>query len=176
MREDFWTFSPTHKIMMGTNHKPEIRETKNAIWRRVKLIPFTVTIPESERRKDLPKRLRAEYPGILAWAVRGCLDWQKDGLNPPQEVVDATVEYRAEQDVLTGFLNEECLADKSLKARATPLYERYRRWAGEEALTQRLFGRAMTEGGFARVTNNGTWYEGLGLRVEGSSENRDDID
>src|SRR5262249_11573097 len=65
MREDFWDFAPTHKIMMATNYRPEIRETKNAIWRRVKLIPFTVAIPEEEQVKNLPHQLRAEYPGIL---------------------------------------------------------------------------------------------------------------
>jgi putative DNA primase/helicase len=171
MREDFWKFSPTHKIIMGTNHKPEIRETKNAIWRRVKLVPFTVSIPEEEQVRDLPKQLRAEYPGILAWAVRGCLDWLKSGLKPPQEVVEATAEYRAEQDALAEFLAEECFIEPQRSAKATPLYDRYRRRMGDDALTQRAFGRAMTERGFERYTNNGTYYRGIGLRHETGAEN-----
>src|SRR5262249_43707662 len=150
MREDFWDFTPTHKIMMGTNHRPEIRETKHAIWRRVKLIPFTVAIPEEEQVKDLPRRLRAEYPGILAWAVRGCLDWRKDGLNPPREVVDATAEYRAEQDALAEFFAAECVLDPTLRAKAGALYERFKQREGCVAMSQRAFGRAMTERGFER--------------------------
>jgi putative DNA primase/helicase len=172
MREDFWDFTPTHKLMMGTNHRPEIRETKNAIWRRVKLIPFTVTIPEAEQIKDLPRRLRAEYPGILAWAVRGCLDWQQDGLNPPQEVVDATAEYRAEQDALGAFIAEECTVNAQLSAKASVLYERYREREGCVDLTQRAFGRAMTERGFARYESHGIWYRGIGLRSDGSDFDR----
>jgi P4 family phage/plasmid primase-like protien len=173
MREDFWSFGPTHKIIMGTNHKPEIRETKNAIWRRVKLVPFDVVIPESEQVADLPKRLRREYPGILAWAVRGALDWLRDGLRPPQEVVDATAEYRAEQDAVAGFLADECIINEQLSARATPLYERYRQFtqrSGEEPMNQRRFGQAMTERGFQRYVNNGICYRGLGLRSDESGD------
>src|SRR5262249_33691317 len=90
MREDFWDFAPTHKLMLCTNHRPEIRETKHAIWRRIKLLPFNVVIPEPEQVKDLPQRLQAEYPGILAWCVRGCLEWQTQGLDVPDEVDIAT--------------------------------------------------------------------------------------
>ena len=111
MREDFWEFSPTHKILMCTNHKPEIRETKNAIWRRVKLVPFNVTIPEDQQDARLPDRLRAEYPGILAWCVEGCLDWQELGLEIPPAVEDATKEYRRESDVIGEFLGSECTID-----------------------------------------------------------------
>jgi putative DNA primase/helicase len=171
MREDFWTFSPTHKIIMGTNHRPEIRETKNAIWRRVKAVPFTVTIPEAEQDKDIPQKLRAEHSGILAWCVRGCVDWKRDGLNPPQEVAEATAEYRAEQDALSEFIKVECVADPQnpqLFARATTLYERYRQWAGTDSVTQRAFGRAMTERGYTRETSNGTRYRGIGLRSDGT--------
>jgi putative DNA primase/helicase len=174
MREDYWSFPPTHKIIMGTNHKPEIRETKHAIWRRVKLVPFTVVIPEKEQILDLPRQLRAEDPGILAWCVQGCLDWQRVGLGVPVEVTKATEDYRETQDLLTAFLNEETIfttekqKDSQLTAKATPLYQRYREWverSGETPLSQRSFGEALTERGFVRFTSNGTWYRGLGLRT-----------
>jgi putative DNA primase/helicase len=158
---------------MGTNHRPEIRETKDAIWRRVKLVPFNVSIPEKEQIGDLPKRLRAEYRGILAWCVRGCLEWQTNGLNPPKAVVDATAEYRAEQDVIAEFLKEECVVSDQLSARATPLHERYKQREGSVAMSQRAFGKAMTERGFVRSTNNGTVYKGLGLRAETSASDKD---
>jgi putative DNA primase/helicase len=166
MREDFWTFSPTHKIIMGTNHKPEIRETKHAVWRRLRLVPFTVTIPDDEADKTIPRRLRAEYPGILAWCVRGCLDWQRDGLKPPADVVKATEKYRGEQDALADFFAAECVINEQLSARATLLYERFRQRVGSDAMTQHKFGRVMTERGFERSENHGIWYRGIGLRAD----------
>jgi putative DNA primase/helicase len=172
MREDFWEFDPTHKILMCTNHKPEIRETKNAIWRRVKLVPFNVTIPEDRQDANLPDRLRSEYPGILAWCVEGCLEWQELGLEVPTAVEDATKEYRRESDVIGEFLSSECTIDPSmpgLRVRATPLYARYQKWAGADAVNQRKFGKAMTERGLKKQTNNGIEYQGIGLRCEGEN-------
>ena len=80
MREDFWEFRPTHKVFLATNHKPVITGTDHAIWERIRLIPFTVTIPKEQRDTTLPDKLLAELPGILAWAVQGCLTWQQEGL------------------------------------------------------------------------------------------------
>ena len=146
MRENFWSFAPTHKLILGTNHKPLIRETKNAIWRRVKLTPFGVEIPTTDQIPDMLERLTAEYPGILAWCVQGCLDWQRDGLRVPKEVTDATQDYRDEQDVLADFIADECTVESSLNAKATQLYERYQRWTernGETPLPQKSFGSAL---------------------------------
>jgi putative DNA primase/helicase len=98
MREDYWEFSPTHKIILSTNHRPEVRGTDHAIWRRIRLIPFDVTIPDDEQDARLPEKLAAELPGILAWCVRGCLAWLEIGLNPPDPVSRATDGYRREQD------------------------------------------------------------------------------
>jgi P4 family phage/plasmid primase-like protien len=173
MNEDFWSFDPTHKLMLCTNHKPEVRGTDHAIWRRPKLVPFTVTIPESEAITDMPARLRAEYPGILARCVRGCLDWQRNGLGVPSEVVTATDQYRVEQDVLSEFIKEECVVADSLSAKATPLYERYRQWAGSDAINQRTFGKAMSERGFERYQSNGTWYRGIGLCAPAKADDDD---
>jgi putative DNA primase/helicase len=172
MREDFWEFSPTHKLMLCTNHRPEIKETKHAIWRRIKMIPFNVTIPEAEQIKDLPRRLRFEFPGILAWCVQGCLEWQREGLGVPSEVDDATKEYRAEQDVLAAFLAEECTVNPVLSAKFAHLYNRYTRWTEgcrEALISQRAFGLSLSERGFEKYTNNGTFYRGLGLRADSGS-------
>jgi P4 family phage/plasmid primase-like protien len=176
MREDFWSFDPTHKIIMGTNHRPEIRETKNAIWRRVKLVSFDVVIPEPEQRADLPKRLRREYPGILAWAVRGCLDWQRDGLKPPQAVVDATAEYRAEQDQLAGFLADDCIQNATVRSRCKQLYEGYRmrlQQLGVEPMSLTAFGLAMKERGFEKKESGGMWYLGIALRQHHAAKQTD---
>src|SRR5215218_11171243 len=102
MRQDFWQFHPTHTAFLCTNHKPEIRGTDNAIWRRIRLIPFTETLPPAEQDKKLPEKLRSELSGILAWCVEGCLEWRREDLQAPDEVRRATGEYRAEMDVLAG--------------------------------------------------------------------------
>src|SRR5262249_34700305 len=87
MRGEWFDFSPICKVCLVTNHRPKIRGTDEAIWRRIHLVPFTVTIPKSDRDKTLPEKLRAELPGILAWAVRGCLEWRVKGLAPPDSVL-----------------------------------------------------------------------------------------
>ena len=109
MREDSREFTPSHTVILATNHKPEIRGTDYGIWRRVCLVPFSVTIPPEDRDKDLANKLRAEWPSILRWAVSGCLEWQKNGLQPPQEVLEATAAYQAEQDLLNEWLDERCV-------------------------------------------------------------------
>ncbi len=169
MREDPWEFSPTHKVILSTNHKPVVRGTDHAIWRRIKLIPFMVTIPDQDQDKALPQKLRRELPGILAWAVRGCLEWQRNGLGTPEEVAKATAAYRQEEDDLGTFLAENCVILPDVRVKASALYARYRAFTeGSEGstLSQKRFGAAMTERGFERTTSNGTWYLGLGLRQD----------
>ncbi len=188
MREDFWEFAPTHKIIVCTNHRPKIRGTDHGIWRRLRLVPFTAQFwnpdepakagedrPEHLRQdKQLAAKLRAQAPGILAWLVRGCLTWQREGLGNVEDVGTATADYRAEQDLLAAFLAECCLTGKSeYKVRSTPLYEAFRKWAeagGERAVSRRDFGTAMTERGYDRFTNNGTWYRGVMLAENGTTE------
>lgn len=103
MREDPWSFMPTHKIVMFGNHKPIITGTDEGIWRRIRLIPWLAKITEEERDKDLQAKLDAELPGILAWAVNGCLEWQRIGLADPKAVTQATEDYRASSDALGEF-------------------------------------------------------------------------
>jgi putative DNA primase/helicase len=90
MKAEWFDFAPTHKLWLSTNHKPEIRGTDAAIWRRIRLVPWTISIPPAEQDKKLPEKLRAELPGILAWVVQGCLQWRRGGLQAPEEVRQAT--------------------------------------------------------------------------------------
>jgi putative DNA primase/helicase len=170
MRQDFFEFDPTHKVFLVANHKPEVRGTDHAIWRRIKLVPFDVTIPKAEQDPRLPELLRAELPGILAWMVAGCLDWRREGLGEPEEVSKATAEYRAEQDVLAAFITDRCVVRPGAMAQASDLYSAYKQWcadAGEEPVKQRAFGMSLTERRFKRTPRNGrTWYEGIGLRTD----------
>jgi P4 family phage/plasmid primase-like protien len=168
MREDFWQFDPTHKIILATNHKPVIRGTDHAIWRRIRLVPFTVTIPEKDQDKELPAKLMEELPGILAWAVRGCLDWQKQGLAAPDAVKDATQGYRDEMDVFEGFLAGECFRLPSAQVSAKDLYDAYERWCQAndvEALNKRAFGLRLADSGFTpdKSTGGVRIWRGIGL-------------
>jgi putative DNA primase/helicase len=172
MRAEWFDFRPTHKLWLSTNHKPEIRGTDAAIWRRIRLVPWSVTIPPGEQDKRLPAKLCAELPGVLAWIVQGCLEWQCIGLQPPEEVRRATGRYRAEMDVLGAFIDEECIVAEHASARATALYSAYKAWCeenGERHETQRRFGGRLKERGFenGKITagpHKGyiEWY-GIGL-------------
>lgn len=169
MRQDFFEFYPTHKIFLAANHKPIIKGTDYAIWRRIKLVPFEITIPEKERIPfvKMLATLKAEWPGILAWAVQGCIKWQTQGLGTPTEVTRATQAYRKEMDIVGDFLEEHCIIDVNAKAKASTLYATYKIWCdtnGEHALTQKVFGSRLTERGLERKREK-TGYFWLGIGI-----------
>lgn len=164
-------FTPIFKLCLSANHKPPIRGTDYALWRRLHLILFGVTIPELERKKDLADALRAELPGILNWALEGCQEWQRWGLRPPAAVQAATEEYRAESDILGAFIAEKCVKDPSVVTPASELYETYKQWAesGREGVLNRtIFGRELTELGF-RAEKIGT-VRRFGIRLRRPDE------
>ncbi len=108
MRQDFFEFVPQFKLVIAGNHKPAIRNIDEAMRRRFHMIPFKVTIPPAKRDKTLTDQLLGERDGILAWAVEGCLEWQREGLNPPQTVLAATEEYFEDEDTLGRWIAEAC--------------------------------------------------------------------
>lgn len=174
MGEDFWTFDPTHKLILGANHKPRIQGTDEAIWRRILVVPFEVTIPPELRDPKLRAKLIAEAPGILAWLVRGWLSTQSDGLRPPDAVRAATDAYRAEEDQVEAFLREECVQGAAETVAKSVLYDAYKVWAeagGERAVTKRALGESLLARGFKSKRDGQartpTWV-GLGVqRKEG---------
>ena len=173
-----FTFRPEGKLWLATNHKPQIRGTDDGIWRRIHLIPFTVQIPEAERDRHLTGKLRAELPGILAWAVRGCLDWIAGGLAPPKAVTGATEGYRREQDTLGDFLTACCTTGEGRWAYSTDLYDAYATYTGER-VTRKAFGAALAEKGFdaGRIGHGGrrAWL-GLGLLTPQDGKDGDTSD
>ena len=163
-----FTFRPEFKLWLGTNHKPVVRGTDHAIWDRLKLIPFEVRIPEHEQDKNLRDKLLTEAPGILAWAVQGCLSWQRDGLGAPQAVEAATAAYRTEQDVFGTFLDDACLLKPELTVTAKDLYSAYQRWceeSGEKPMSQKAIGQRLVERGLTqiRLTGGTRAWRGLAL-------------
>jgi putative DNA primase/helicase len=187
MREDFWEFTPTHKVILLTNHKPRVAGTDEGIWRRLRLVPFTATfwdpndpgknpadLPENRRQdKQVGQKLADEREGILAWLVRGCTDWRRDGLTLPQAVRTATREYRREEDKLGRWIEDCCLVGRQdYRCRAAALYARYKTWcerAGEKPITQTAFGTSLRERRYQSYPSNGTWYRGITLRQEEES-------
>lgn len=170
MREDPWQFDPTHKIILSTNYRPTVRGTDRGIWRRLRLVPFTVTFSGADEDRGLPERLKAEAPGILAWCIEGCLSWQRDGEQVPSTVLVATTEYRQEEDAVRRYINECCQVGDDHEIRASALYAGFIDWldkAGEQhrRLSQTKFGIRIVEMGFERFTSNGTHYRGLTLTV-----------
>lgn len=166
-----WIESPaTHKIVLITNHRPVIRGTDDAIWRRVRLIPWTVTIPPQDRDPHLQRRLAAEASGILNWLIAACLDWQRGGLREPDAVMAARDDYRAASDEFAAFLDDRCVTDPQANVAAAAFYGAYKAWANAQGMGEReissatAFGRRMGDR-FARVRRRaGPLYSGVRLR------------
>jgi putative DNA primase/helicase len=133
MRQDYFEFPRTFKMILATNNRPRITENTNAIWRRLRLIPFNVVIPLAEQDPKLLDKLKAEWPGVLAWAVRGFIDWQQNGMQTPDEVKVATADYQKEQDVLSDYLAARCAhpAVDEVKVTRTELFSDYQSWANQ---------------------------------------------
>ena len=161
-------FSPTHKLFVDANYKPKIRYTDNAIWNRIRLIPFEVTIPTEEIDAKLPDKLRAETSGILAWAVRGCVEWQRHGLGNPNEISAAVVEYRDQMDIVKEFIEDKCELSPSLKTKNSELHAAYATWCAannHEIMTPNEFVNrlAKTPGLTSYRTSSGRGWQGIGL-------------
>lgn len=170
LRAEWFEFLPEFKLWLGTNHKPQVRGTDNAIWDRIRLIPFTVTIPEPQRipRREMLEKLRRELPGILHWALEGCLEWQKKGLGTPEEVRTATDAYRSEMDLLSHFLDDCCIQKPTAQAKVQEMHQSYKTWCeanGETPLSKVAFGSRLTERGFTqrRQTAGVRYWVGIGL-------------
>ncbi len=150
-------FAPTFKLFIDANHRPVIRGTDNAIWNRIHLIPFEVSIPKPEQDQYLLDKLKAEAPGILAWAVEGCLKWQRDGLAKPSVVEQAGREYREEMDLTAEFITDRCEKEQGATEKFSDLYaafQEYCRGIHEEPPTQTAFAKELGEKGF-RPDRNG---------------------
>jgi putative DNA primase/helicase len=170
MREDFWEFSPTHKVVLATNHKPIVSGSDHAIWRRLRLIPFTVCVPPERQDKQLPDKLLAEKEGILVWLVEGFRRYLADGLGEPACVTEATREYRSSEDVIGEFVAECCTLHASLTARASAIIPRFNGWAREnghaELSGKRIGEYLQTNLGLTKFRSNGITYRGIGLKPE----------
>ena len=174
MREDYWTFTPTHKLFLAGNHKPLVRGSDEGIWRRIRLVPWLVTIPEGERDTELVTKLRAELSGILAWAVRGCAEWQRSGLGEPKAVTDATADYREESDPLREFVELHCIVEPDGRISRQQLRVAYTEFCEENGgepvkarrFTESLRTRGVTEGPVKVMGKVKDGWKGIRLATE----------
>ena len=167
--KEFFEYLPIFKVWLVANNLPGIFGSDGGIWRRLLLIPFNVSIPEAERDRDLPQKLRAELPGILSWAIRGCQRWQSEGLGVPIGVREATAEYRELMDPIPGFLTGFCELGSAFTVLAKDLYAAYLRWAeqsGEPPLSQKGLANRLQDQGLrpTRGTRGVRAWRGLRLR------------
>ncbi len=169
---EFFSFTPNFKLWLACNHKPAIHGTDRGIWRRIRLVPFLQRFEGDRDDKGLKDKLFAELPGILRWAVEGCVRWQKEGLGEPGAVVLATENYREESDDLAPFFDERCVLTTTAEVSSAALYRAYRSWAqerGEDPMTQTALGAALGERpeNLHPVRRHGgeRWWRGIGLRA-----------
>lgn len=162
--EDEFEFKPEFKLWMATNHKPTIRGTDLGIWSRIRLIPFKVQIPDERIDRQLKFKLREEMPGILAWAVAGCLMWRREGLKQPQSILDANKEYKGEMDVLAAFVDACCVEGGDTEV--GELFRAYIDWAKESneyEMSSTRFGREMGKKYEKRKSGSARLYVGIKL-------------
>ena len=165
---EYFSFQPTFKVFMATNHKPSIRGSDHGIWRRIKLIPFTTRISEEKQDKFLETTLKAEASGILNWLIEGALRWQKEGLKAPPVVLSATDEYRSEMDVIGSFVKDCCAQRPGTIIKVRELYKAYQKWCmenNEHTVSERFLALRLQEIGFERYrTAEARFWRNLGLK------------
>lgn len=167
MRGDFFTFRPTFAFFLIGNHHPCIRGTDYGLWRRLHKVDFPVTIPPEKQDHQLEQKLKAELPGILQWAVKGCLEYQRVGLKPPPSVKAATAEYRSEQDVVGEFIETCFRVGTEYTTTNTELWKAYQEWSnatGERTLSSRSLSVRLKERGFeATRTSKARGWKGFAV-------------
>jgi len=167
-----FTFKPSHKLWMYGNNKPQITGQDEGIWRRIRVIPFTVSIPKESTlpQSVLLQQFKEEASGILSWAVRGCLDWQRNGLVIPKSVQEATSEYRYEEDVVQHFIDDVCVSEASGQIEKNELFQLFRAWCYQlgnlefEQKSQKWFTKQLTRLGFSQQGHGRKFIGGLVAR------------
>jgi putative DNA primase/helicase len=170
MREDFWQFTPSHSLVLASNYKPSVRGVDHGIWRRLRLIPFVVTITEANQDKHLAAKLRDEWPAILRWACSGCIKWQRNGLATPVEVLAATESYKVESDTFKQWLDECCEIDPSAEWKASLAYHSFCEWFGtpnERPMSSVKFSEQVSIHQFTKSPRRRDGYYYLGFKKLG---------
>ena len=169
LHREFFDFQPTHKFWISGNHKPSVHGVDHGIWRRIRLIPFAVTIPKEQRDLKLADKLSDEMPGILNWAIAGCMIWQREGLQSPQCVAKATADYQKAEDVVGQFLDDTTDSGSDERTLQSSLFESYKAWCETQGIRKTLsatmLNRKLEERGMTREKSNGVkFWQGITLK------------
>ena len=154
MRGNFFSYLPKFKLLISGNMKPKLNTVDEAMRRRFQIVPFSVQIPPKDRDLDLPETLKKEWPGILAWAIEGAVEYQKQGLAPPPVVAEATANYLETQDVFKEWLDLRCVTGEGVSEAPNPLYKSWKAFAeaaGELVGRQAGFVERMEAAGFHQL-------------------------
>ncbi|HET7386139.1 MAG TPA: phage/plasmid primase, P4 family [Nocardioidaceae bacterium] len=168
MRQDFVRFKPSHTPVLVTNHLPVVSGDDPALWARMRVVPFNVTIPDDEQDKHLEERLSCEADSIVSWAVAGYREYcARGGLDEPAAVLRATDTYHRDSDALGRFLDECCLVESTARARAGVLFTEWCAWCsrnGETPGRTNELAHALERRGFTKSKRKtGAEWAGLGL-------------
>jgi putative DNA primase/helicase len=172
MRQDFVEFTPSHTPLLITNHLPKVSGDDPAIWRRIRVVPFDVVIPDDEQDKTLDAQLQLEADGILSWAVAGYRDYtERSGLDEPESVRRATDNYQHASDAIARFIADCCISSPSVKATTTELFTAWDKWRvtdGAEAISQKAFGQGIDNHGYPTTpaASGKRWRVGIGLAAQ----------
>jgi putative DNA primase/helicase len=181
MREDLWDFTPSHKIVLCTNYKPQVVDMSHALWRRLCLVEFPQRFWDSDKgetgepdlrvNKELANKLVQEREGILAWMVRGCVARRKYGLALPKSVLAATAGYRDSEDVIGRFINECCVIAPTAKVKFSQFQAAFRKWCQDEGVDQQPSTRSIGSylgKSYRSRKQSCTYYDGIGLLADES--------
>jgi len=171
LHKEFFEFKPTHHIWMRGNHKPMVRDESDGAWRRIRLLPFELDLSPNKVDPNLEEKLWAERDGILAWAVRGCLLWQKEGLTASPRIRGASSSYRKDCDLFGDFMEEHCILDKSARVRQRSLWQTYQDWCEDNGVkygSKKSFTRKLEDRGVVAAGWQGKdrMYSGVRERTE----------
>ena len=168
MRQDYYSFVPSHTLFLAVNHLPEVRGRDHGIWRRIRPIEFPTRFDPEQRDATLPEQLTAELPGILAWAVKGAQRWQDDGhLDPPASITTAVATYKQSTDPLAEFIADCCTDNPAARTSREDLWNAYLNWhhhsGGSDRLTGRAFGLQLGRLGYTKTKSGTVFWNGLKL-------------
>ncbi|VVE06392.1 hypothetical protein PAQ31011_02416 [Pandoraea aquatica] len=169
--QNFFEFKPRFKLWLAGNHKPTVKGADHGIWRRLRLIPFTVTVPVEQRDPDLERKLCEELPGILNWALEGCRQWQANGhrLQDPEVISNEVTDYRGEMDIVGSWLNEFTCDDPEGEIRFTETFKFFKWWSSQQfnfSYSGKRFGTALKDKGYIPLAKPDRVYKGLRLLVD----------
>jgi putative DNA primase/helicase len=167
MRQDPYEYQPQFKLVFAGNHMPALRSVDESVRRRFLMVPFVVTIPPEQRDLDLEEKLKAEWPGILAWMIQGCLEWQRRGLSRPASISAATQDYMEGEDTIAAWIDDCCIVDPDAWTTTRELYHSWKSWAddaGERVVEEKRFVELLGAHGYKRHRRAaGRGFDGLKL-------------